>query len=240
MLPLTFLAFLSYTLSTFSGFGAVIITITLGSYFYPVKWMLPVLMPVTLISNLIIVTRHRQYVDRQILLKTVMPAMGFGLIVGIGIFNYVPGEALKRFLGIMIVGLSARELFNMFFRQEKMVPLSSGKSIAYILSAGVIHGIYATGGPLLVYALNRLNLSKSEFRSTLAAIWSLINIALVTSYVLTGRVTSSSLQSSLYILPSLAFGMFLGEVMHSRINERPFRIFTFILLLISGLPIIFR
>lgn len=240
MLPLAFFAFLSYTLSTFSGFGAVIITITLGAYLYPVEWMLPVLMPVTLLSNLYILIRHRQHVDRQVLFKHVLPAMGIGLLIGIGIFNYIQGDTLKRLLGVMIVVLSARELINMFAKRKNSAPLSRSKSTAYVLSAGIVHGIYATGGPLLVYALNRLNMSKSIFRSTLAAIWTALNIVLVFSYVLTEKVTAMTLQTSTIILPSLVFGLLIGDMLHHRINERLFRIFTFALLLISGLPIIFK
>ena len=177
---------------------------------------------------------------RQVLFKHVLPAMGIGLLIGIGIFNYIQGDTLKRLLGVMIVVLSARELINMFAKRKNSAPLSRSKSTAYVLSAGIVHGIYATGGPLLVYALNRLNMSKSIFRSTLAAIWTALNIVLVFSYVLTEKVTAMTLQTSTIILPSLVFGLLIGDMLHHRINERLFRIFTFALLLISGLPIIFK
>ena len=117
-------------------------------------------------------------------------SLSAGLLIGIGIFNYIQGDTLKRLLGVMIVVLSARELINMFAKRKNSAPLSRSKSTAYVLSAGIVHGIYATGGPLLVYALNRLNMSKSIFRSTLAAIWTALNIVLVFSYVLTEKVTA--------------------------------------------------
>jgi hypothetical protein len=58
------------------------------------------------------------------------------------------------------------------------------------MGAGLVHGMYTTGGPLLVYALGREGLSKHVFRSTVTAVWLVFNVGL-RSRSTTTRTTST-------------------------------------------------
>jgi uncharacterized membrane protein YfcA len=111
-------------------------------------------------------------------------------------------------------------------------------STVYIFVAGVIHGIYASGGPLVVYAVNKMQLQKSVFRSTLSAVWLTMNILLTASYAVAGKINLDSLKYSAYLLPSLILGVLLGDFFHQRIPERSFKIAAFVLLMLSGILII--
>jgi hypothetical protein len=97
-----------------------------------------------------------------------------------------------------------------------------------------VHGIYATGGPLLVYSIGRSNLAKSELRSTLAMVWLILNAALSTTYLVGGRITGNTLESIGLMVPVLVVAIVAGEVLHSRIPDRPFRALVFALLLGAG------
>ena len=104
-------------------------------------------------------------------------------------------------------------------------------------TAGIVHGIYASGGPLLIYAVSRLNLTKSVFRSTLGAVWFILSVILTASYVMTGKMSAHSLKLILLLLPVILIGILLGEWLHHRINEYRFKIFVFAVLLFAGLSI---
>jgi uncharacterized membrane protein YfcA len=228
-------AFLSYLSAVFAGFGGVIIALTLGAHLYPIKWMLPVLLPLTLIANLYIFIRHHKYIDTQILLRQILPFMGTGLVIGFVLFNLLHGELMRTLFGLIVILVAIRELINLIRGSHQNEALLPGWiSAGYIFAAGVIHGIYASGGPLLVYAVNKMQLEKSVFRSTLSIVWLIMNILLTASYAVVGKIHLESLKYSAYLLPSLTLGVLLGEFLHQRIPERSFKFAVFMLLMLSG------
>jgi uncharacterized membrane protein YfcA len=228
--------FLSHFSAAFAGFGGVIIVLTLSSLLYPIKWMLPVLLPLTLIANLYIFIRHHKYIDTSVFLKNILPFMGTGLVIGFLLFNLLHGELMRIVFGLIVFLVSAWELFILMSdRRQNGTLLPGWISIICVFSAGVIHGIYASGGPLLVYAVNKMQLQKSVFRSTLSTVWLTMNLFLTAFYLISGKISMVSLKYSAYLLPSLIMGVLLGEYFHQLIPERSFKIATFMILMLSGI-----
>jgi uncharacterized membrane protein YfcA len=230
-----FFAFLSYFSATLAGFGGVIIALTLGAHLYPIQWMLPVLLPLTLLANLYIFIRHRRHIDRQVLTVRILPFMGAGLVVGLALFSALHGDLLRLLFGLMVISVASREWIHLLRPNRRShCPLPNWISNSYVFMAGVVHGIYASGGPLLVYAANKMQMPKSVFRSTLSVVWLIMNILLTGSYALAGSINATSIKASTCLLPSLILGVFLGEVLHRRIPEHGFKMVVFALLLLSG------
>jgi len=230
----------SYFTLAFSGFGTVVITLTLGAHFYAIKTLLPVLVPLTVLANLYILVRHYQYVDKKTLFRQIVPFMGLGLLAGIFVFNFFHGDLLKVILGVLVVLLSIHELAKFFKTDSPGQPLSRIQSMATLISAGIVQGMYASGGPLLVYAINRLNLSKSVFRSTLSAVWLIMNTVLTASYLVSAKLTVETCQFSMMLLPSMVLGLAVGEFLHRRIDEKAFRFCVSLLLLFAGMSVIIK
>jgi uncharacterized membrane protein YfcA len=65
-------------------------------------------------------------------------------------------------------------------------------------------------------------------------VWLTLNTLLVITYVSRGQITLNTLQSSLWLLPTLPAGIALGEWLHHKVNERQFRIGVFALLVLAG------
>jgi hypothetical protein len=59
----------AYTTQTISGFGSVIIALTLGANFYPIPKLLPILVLLTVMMNVYLLTKHGSYIDRRLLIK---------------------------------------------------------------------------------------------------------------------------------------------------------------------------
>ncbi len=230
----------SYLTLAFSGFGTIIITITLAAHIYPIKTLLPILVPLTLLANLYILLRHYKYINTLVLYKIILPFMAIGLFIGIGAFHFFQGELLKKILGILVILLSISELYKLFSKSSSLTPLSKLKSTGYIIFAGIAQGIYASGGPLLVYAINKLNLSKSVFRSTLSAVWLIMNTIITLSYIITGKMTLETSRFSIMLLPAMVIGLFVGEILHQRIDEKSFKICVNVLLFAAGIILVIR
>lgn len=234
---LAIIVLISYTTQAMSGFGSTILALTLGIHLYPVEVLLPVLVPLDMIINLYIVTRHYGHISRPHLFRSILPAMGIGVLAGIIAFQYVEGDLLKKIFGVLVILLSIRELFRLWRNGQKKIALSNFKATTAIVAAGIVHGIYASGGPLLIYAVSRLDLPKSIFRSTLSAVWLTFSVILTASYVITGKLTAHSLKLILMLLPMILIGILLGEWLHHRVDEYRFKIFVFAVLLFAGLSI---
>jgi len=235
---LVLIVLISFSIQAMSGFGSTIMALTLGVHLYPIEVLLPVLVPLDLLVNLYIVTRHHHHLDLSLLSRKIIPAMGVGLLAGIMVFHFIEGDILKKIFGILVIVLSSRELYRLFGSKQNHSILSNLKSSVYIIAAGFIHGIYASGGPLLIYAVGRLNLSKSVFRSTLGAVWLVFAIILTVFYIISGILTADSLKLLLILLPVIVIGIMLGEWLHHQIDEYRFKIFVFAVLVFAGLSII--
>jgi hypothetical protein len=228
---------LSFTSHALSGFGSIIIAVTLGSNFYPIKTLLPILVPLDVMVNGYLVARYRTMVDTSFLVKTILPPMSVGFVAGVVLFSLLESTVLKGIFGVFVVIISARELF-LNVRSSEVRDISSIARTAYLALGGFIQGVFASGGPPVVYAVSRSIRDKTVFRSTLASVWLSINSVLIITYVIAGRLTIETLKHSAALLPMVVLGIVIGELLHRYINERHFRIVIFCILIVAGISIL--
>lgn len=235
--------FFSWTAEAITGFGSIVIAVTLGSLLFELEELLPVLAPLNVFLGLYIAGRHRSKIDRPLLFKKILPLMLLGVLVGLVIFFQSPGEILKRIFGVLVILFSSRELYKRFFKPVGKTPGDQNQqnwlASMWIFLGGITHGIYASGGPLLVQGLAGLNRHRSVFRATLSSVWLVLNSFLVVAYYLDGRYNESTLKVFLVYLSIVPLSILTGEFFHDRISEDHFKIFVFTLLLIAGLALVF-
>lgn len=232
--------FVAFATEALCGFGSAVIAITLGAHLYPLSELLALLVPLSCAVTSFIVARHRAHVDRGLLARRVLPLTGAGLAVGFALARAVEGPALKLAFGALVAVFAARELVRIARPRAESAPLSGAAAAPIMVAAGVLHGIYATGGPLLVYAIGRSGLDKRRFRSTLAAVWLSLNLALTTAFAAAGRFSGQALPRLAVLVPVAALAIAAGEWGHRRVDERRFRTIVFSLLLIAGGSIVVR
>ncbi len=226
--------FLSYTTQAMTGFGSTVIALTLGAHFFPLEKLLPILIALNLPQCAYMVAKHRAHVDRELLLKGILPWMGLGLLAGIGVSGMIQGTLMKKLLGGLVAASAVWELARLLGGKEHQAPLPAPQFRAWLTAAGVVHGVYASGGPLLTYALSRLKRDKAVFRSTLMSVWLLLNVVLQVSMMAQGRWTAEVGRGVLLLLPLLPLGIFCGEWLHQRVPEKGFRYAIQSLLVVAG------
>lgn len=219
-----------------TGFGGTVIALTLGVHLVPLEAILPALVPVNLLLSASIVWRQRAHVDRRLLFTRILPLMLAGLGVGLAIFERASGRTLQRALGLFVVAVALEGLWHLRdASRPPPAPLPAPVRGAAMLGAGVIHGIFASGGPLLVWALGRSRIEKRVFRATLSSVWLVLGCALLAAYASRGLIDAASLRATFALLPVLALALVLGEWAHGRLDETRFRRAVFALLLAAGL-----
>lgn len=238
ILFLTLIVLAAYITQAMTGFGSIIIAVTLGSHLYPIEFLLPTLVPADLLVNIYIVGKYRQGVNRGLLFRRILPLMGAGLLVGIGIFQLVHGVLLKKTFGLAVTLLCSRELYGLLRSPGRAKALTRLQYAASVFAAGITQGLFASGGPLVVYAVSRLNLGKGNFRSTLSALWLLTNGILTLSYLATGLLTWANLRFWAWLAPAVVIGTIVGERLHDRVNEHHFRVIVFAILLLAGVSVV--
>lgn len=232
--------FLSHATEAATGFGSNIISVSLGAFLLPIDMLIPVILPINICLSIYVVTFYGKHVDKKVLGTRMLPFMAAGMAVGLTIFNFADFSALKKWFGVFVICLTVFELVRLFLNHGiiKTKFLSLKESAAWLFSAGVIHGIYASSGPLVVYYAGKQFADKKTFRSTLASLWIFLTITLMISFIATGKLNGETLAMSFILLPSMVLGVVAGEFIHRVISEKTFKLVIYAILIFAGLSLI--
>ena len=235
----------AFTIASAAGFGSSIIGLSIGLNLYPLAFLMPVMLPLNIIINLIIVLKNRHSISPEILRK-VMVLFPAGIIPGIFIFlNFAMSKVIILIFAFFIILISLRDIYRQYSNdhfvesKEGVINYNFLEKI-YMFTAGVLHGIFATGGPLLVLATSRLNPGKNAFRSTLPLVWASMNIVLTITYIPAGIFNETTVKTTLLLLPFALAGFFIGEYIHKEIDEENFKTLVSLLLLASAAAMIIK
>ena len=176
-------------------------------------------------------------------------------------FAYARPQLLYAALGIFVIGIGARGLIafgkyaweNGFGIMDKSPRKSKGSTEerehyiekgmtasarALLLFSGVVHGIFVSGGPLIITYLSNHTKSKEEFRRTVSAIWIILNSMILVSDIMAGYYTMNTIRIQAISVPFLFGGMFLGGILFKRMSQTVFTVLTYILLCIAGISLL--
>ncbi len=224
--------FIAFGIEAITGFGSIVIALSLGALLLPIDAMLPVLVPLNICMTSYLAIRHRQHIHWPTLLKMILPLMVGGTLLGYLLRPALGDNTLQILFGALVIWFAARELWRSI-RGLKVSQHGSGWTRSWMLVAGITHGLFASGGPLLVYALTGTQLSKSAFRATLISVWLSLNGLLTVVFALDGSLLPALPRIGM-MLPVLLAGVVIGEFLHHRVNENRFKQLVYTLLLLTG------
>ena len=176
--------------------------------------------------------------------------MVIGMFAGMKIFEVFPIQQLLTLYGVMILGIALWKLFGQRLIQgrktepektpearllpERNFSLRSLAMLCVILAAGVIHGMFVSGGALLViYASSALK-EKEEFRATMAMLWVTIGCYITGNQIKSGFFNSRVILLCAVGLIPLFVGIWAGTRLVKKIHQETFLKLTYVLLIISG------
>jgi uncharacterized membrane protein YfcA len=226
--------FAAHLLSTVTGFGANVLGLPLLAMvvgFVPGKQAL-IVQGALLYAYLSI--RWWKYVNRRELRRIVVVA-GIGLVIGIVLIDRVPQRAAIVALGIFVMLVGLRGLLNLAPQQR--APLWAARLL--LLLGGVVHGSLTTGGPLLTIYCRRVLRDKSSFRATLAVLWLALAIGLIIGWTGQHAWHPQSIRVITIGLPFALLGLFVGELVHHRVNELAFKKAVNLTLVVLGAVLLF-
>ncbi len=225
----------AFFVGTTLGFGTTIITVTLSAQMMTIEQILPIIAPLNLALSIYLAVRHRATILWSRLLTRILPAVGAGVPLGLLLFRLRGAHWLHLAFGLfvtLIAGLQLRD--HASSTNGEGPPLGTLPSLGMLGLGGVVHGLFNTGGPLIVYVLGREIEDKSEFRSTIAALFSVLTSVLVIEYIRIELLTLQTARlSALALLPALV-GLWLGEIAHKKLDAKAFKRALWMLLFVGG------
>lgn len=233
---LGFFILLAYTAEAMTGFGSIVIALSLGALLFPIEWLQTILVPLNICMTGFLAYKHRRQIDFALLGRLILPGMLIGTLAGYTSRALLAGVALKVLFGVLILWFALRELGKLKHVQSPP-PRPLWLSRLIVFSAGVTHGWFASGGPLLVYGMAGMPLDKARFRATLILVWFSLNTVLTGLYAYQGALALVWTEILLY-LPLIPAGIFLGEKLHHRVDEQDFRRWIYRLLAVAAVGLL--
>ena len=103
---------------------------------------------------------------------------------------------------------------------------------------GIVHGAFATGGPLVVLYASKALPDKGNFRSTLTLLWTTLNSVLIVQFIMQGKFTADSGLQLGIMAPFLVAGIVAGEIVHHRVDSDLFAKIVFAMLFVTGIVMV--
>lgn len=225
--------FISNIVQALTGFAGMMLAMPPIMLLYGPDRAKALLTLLTWLVALRVLFRDWRFVNRKEIGK-IVGSMFIGMILGMYLYRILDASFLVPLYGMIIVLVALK---NMIFRKStKPLPLVPG--ILILLGSGVIHGMFASGGALLVVYLLATFHDKDEFRANVSTIWAITDLPLFASDWAHGYYTAEFWQLFALGLLPLFFAAWLGNKLHDRINQKMFTRLTYVLLLCSGAMIL--
>lgn len=226
-----FIVLLAAILQTSTGFGFSILATPLLLFLYEPAEAVQINMVLALVISAALIMTIREDVDYGTL-KRFIAGSSVGLFIGIAFFIWFDINSLKLFIGLVILLLTILLIFKV-----RMMKTGRKDMIVGGISGSLTTSIGMPGPPLLLY-FSGTDGSKTSVRSTTLAFTLYIYfISLVVQMIFVG--TSGTVwKSSLWRLPVVLIGLYLGQVLFSWISQRVFRIITYVILFTTGITLL--
>lgn len=223
-----FIILVASILQTSTGFGfSILATPFLLLLFKPME-AIQINLILSLFISVALLTKIKEDIDYGILKRFIIGSTA-GLPLGIMFFLVLDVKNLMLGISLIILGLTLMLILKFRITQTKGKDITVGG-----LSGMLTSSIGMPGPPLLLYFAGT-DTEKAKLRGTTLAFYLFIYfMSLIFQVIFTGTNENIWL-SSLFALPVVLIGLFLGQLLFKVINQHFFRIFTYIILLFTGI-----
>jgi uncharacterized membrane protein YfcA len=224
---------LAHSVETYLGFGSTIIALSLGIFLFPIETLLPALVAIGTLQSAWLIIRWHSHIRWRLILVGILPLAAVGMAAGILLRDYASETLLVALLGVFIVVVSALELIALYRSTGGQAPLRRWIAAPVIFAGGLFQGLFASGGPPIVYYAGRVIDDPAEFRSTLSVLWLILNTALLITLWAGGQAGVLTLELAALLLPGFIAGVVIGSMI--KMKSRTFKAATWAMLLIIGI-----
>ncbi|MEP7329677.1 MAG: sulfite exporter TauE/SafE family protein [Betaproteobacteria bacterium] len=227
-----------YAVRGVAGFGSGVVATPLLTFVLPLSTTAPL---ITVIGFFVSV--RQALVDWSLIewrrVAIFIPGSLVGTALGLLVFKTVDPLLLARLLGIYILLYAFYSMFGeRWLRRSLHLPLWAVHPVA--IAGAIVATIFGgLAGPIYVTYFDALKLPKSVFRVTVSTTLLALNLVRSAGYFASGifRVEDLTLIAAAFI--PVAIGTFIGDRMHHHLDPKAFRRGIGVLLVASGLGLLY-
>lgn len=159
--------FVAYTIQAVTGFAGNIFAMPVGTHVMGLSSSVAVLNAMGFFACGMLAVLNFKYINWRELAKMTCGMLPF-LVLGIWLDTVLPLPVLLRIYGAIIVFIGIRNLLS---KEQRFLP--KWLLAIIVAAAGLIQGMFVSGGAFLViYAVQKMK-DKQQFRATLSALWAI-------------------------------------------------------------------
>ncbi|MCR5699717.1 MAG: TSUP family transporter [Treponemataceae bacterium] len=236
-----------------TGFAGTILAMPVSMMTVGFEVARPVLNGLGILAGLMVLVTCYKKIN-WIEFTQIILVMATGIVIGMVIKHTLVGKGKILFiiLGVFIIIIAVIGLIKMFVPMKKLedkkekMPKDARTITTLIadygllLGSGIIHGMFVSGGPLLIAYLTRKIKDKDTFRATISTVWILLNGIIFATDCINGVYTKPLLVTQAISIPFMCAGVVIGGFLYKHMSQKVFIILTYILLIISGISLIFK
>jgi hypothetical protein len=235
LIAITTVALVAFATEGAIGFGGTVLCVSIGAQLLPLHVLLPAFVPLNLVLSAWLLGRGLPVVAWRMLAVDVAPPVAVGAAIGLAAFH-LPGQRwLILAFAVFVIGLAALQL-----ARPADGELGRGARLALLGLGGIAHGLFGTGGPMIVYVVRRQLPDKRAFRSTLAVLWLVLNTALLVNFASSHLYSRPVAETSVAVAVAIVPGLLIGDRIHHRLDPARFERAVWVLLLVAGVALATR
>ena len=239
ILLLGLIVFSTATVEGISGFGSTVLALPFVIMLIGVEKAIPLLTCLGWILGFLLVMRSWRNIQWKEYRFIVLHA-ALGIPAGLLMMDHLSKELMTGLLVCFMLFVGIRGIF-MTLRTNTVPAAPPTKNFMMrliLFCGGLIHGAFSSGGPVIVIYAARALPEKTKFRVTLSMLWMTVNVVMLTKWTIMGTVWTPALgRQILCAIPFVICGVFTGDFLHHKVNERNFRIIVYSILMIAALSL---
>ncbi|MEG6520513.1 sulfite exporter TauE/SafE family protein [Desulfotomaculum sp. 1211_IL3151] len=247
MISAMVIVFFASILQAAIGFGFAIMATPFLLLIFNSRDCVQISIILSFIVSLLLIFKIIKDVDKEFLKRLIWGSF-VGAPIGVVFYSYVSLPILKFTVGIVIIFIAAFITLRAAIKKssqskkEEAIEESISSKIQFLI--GLCGGMLTTsigmpGVPLLLY-FNLTNMKKETARSTTLTFFIFVYVISMVMQILTVGIEPAAITVSLKLIPIVAVGVFIGNLLFDKINQRTFQFAANGILIFTGIYMLFN
>ena len=227
--------FTAYIVFGLCGFGSTLVAVPLMAHFFPLTFVIPVIVLVDCLASVRQGLRLREGLNKRELLP-MLPFMLVGMLAGALLLVRIPGDVLLPVLGVCVTA------YGIYYavRHESVFRVGRWTAVPVGLFGGTVSSLFGMAGPIFVMYLAGRGSTPEQIRATMPVIFSVTTIVRIALFAAIGLITREVLITAALLLPVMVLGLWLGNRWHARVSRNQAVRAIGIVLALSGISLLVR
>lgn len=224
--------FIAFSVQSLTGMGGPLVAMPMGTLLIGMGLSKPIVTFCAFFtSGLVVITCFKDIDLHQYIKMTAF--MLAGVFGGVFIFNSLNIGYLKVIYGIIIIIIG---VWKLFFKGKDY--MSKKAQYLYLAAAGIMQGLFVSGGCFLaVYATSAMK-QKEKFRATMSALWTTINAIMLITYLFNKTYTRQNVVMIAIAVIPVVLAVIAGSLFAKKVNQKFIVKIIYSIILFSGITII--